>query len=174
MAEFQILTVIDCQSILGNAQIAKGSIGNETSLGSFATSDAYVFMIASGAYATSDQNQGKSELNIGVNSGDIVQWTVTDPTSGQEYSPVLYGFTTGQGTAVTTPVMIKEKLNVFQPADPTKPTGPFTAASYPDYVWQSTVVSPGTQVQYSWKFAILDNNGTMLGAYSWDPFITVK
>lgn len=174
MAEFQILTVIDCQSILGNANLAKGSIGSETSLGSYAQSDAYVFMIASGAYATSDQDQGKSELNIGVNAGDIVQWTVTDPTSGQEYSPVLYGFTTSQNNMVTTPVLIKETLHVFQPADLTQPTGPFTAVSYPDYVWQTTVVQPGNQVQYSWKFAILDNNGTMLGAYSWDPFITVK
>src|SRR5690348_250006 len=115
MAEFQILTVIDCQSILGNANLPKGTIGNETSLGSYAASDAYVFMIASGAYSTSDTDQGKSELNVGVHSGDIVQWSVTDPSSGQAYSPVLYGFETATSNAVTPPVMIAETLNVFQP-----------------------------------------------------------
>ncbi|HYI08726.1 MAG TPA: AidA/PixA family protein [Thermoanaerobaculia bacterium] len=170
--EKQILTVIDCQSILTNQSIPKGSIGSETNLGSYAQSDAYVYMIGSGDYLAS--NQGKSELNIGAHSGDIVQWTVTDPTSGQEYNPVLYGFTTGQATAVTAPVMINETVDVFQPASTNAPTGPFTSVTYSDYVWQSTVVQPGVQVQYSWKFVILDNNGTQLGAYSWDPFITVS
>ena len=125
-----------------------------------------------GDFLASDQ--GKSELNIGAHSGDIVQWTVTDPTSGQEYSPVLYGFTTGNAAALTPPQMISETLNVFQPQNVQQPTGPFTSTSYPDYVWQSTLVKPGVQIQYSWKFVIIDNNGTNLGAYTWDPFITVS
>src|SRR4051794_17742804 len=99
MAEHQILSIIDCKSILSN--VPSGTIGNEANLGSWNTSDQFVFMIASGDFLASDQ--GKSELNIGAHSGDIVQWTVTDPTSGQEYSPVLYGFTTGNATALTPP-----------------------------------------------------------------------
>jgi|GEM_PF-4858256 len=170
MAEHQILSIIDCKSILSN--VPSGTIGNEANLGSWNTSDQFVFMIASGDFLASDQ--GKSELNIGAHSGDIVQWTVTDPTSGQEYSPVLYGFTTGNAAALTPPQMISETLNVFQPQNVQQPTGPFTSTSYPDYVWQSTLVKPGVQIQYSWKFVIIDNNGTNLGAYTWDPFITVS
>jgi hypothetical protein len=169
MAEQQILTVIDCESILEH--VPPGQIGSEAQLGSFKTSDQYVFMIGSGDYLAS--NQGKSELNISANAGDVIQWTVTDATSGQEYNAVLYGFTTGNG-AITPPQMIKETLNVYQPQSVTAPTGPFGPVSYPDYVWQATLTSPGTQVQYSWKFAILDNDGKFKGAYAWDPFITIQ
>lgn len=170
MAETQILSVIDCESILKN--VPPGTIGNEASIGSNQTSDQFVFMIASGDFLAS--NQGKSELNVNVHSGDIIQWTVTDPTSGQEYSPVLYGFTTGSANAITPPVMISETLNVAQPQHTSSPTGPFTSVEYPDYVWQATVVQPSVTVQYSWKFVIIDNNGVQQGAYSWDPFISVK
>lgn len=170
MAETQILSVIDCKSILDN--VHPGTIGNEKSLGAWNTSDQFVFMVASGDYLASDQ--GKSELNVGVHSGDIVQWSVTDPTSGQEYSPVLYGFTTGQTAAITPPEMISAQLNVYQPQNLANPTGPFVPVPYPDYIWQTTIRQPGVQVQYSWKFCIIDNNGTNLGAYTWDPFITVK
>lgn len=169
MAETQILSVIDCKSILKN--VTPGTIAAPASIGSWNTSDQYVFMIASGDYLASDQ--GKSELNVGVHAGDIVQWTVTDPTSGQEYSPVLYGFTTDDASGLTTPVMIPETLNVWQPQNTSSPTGPFTSVPYPDYVWQATIVKPGVKIQYSWKFVILDNNGNNVGAYTWDPFITV-
>lgn len=167
----QILTVIDCASILNNPAIAKGKIGSETSIGSYATSDAYIFMIGSNDYLAS--NQGKSELTVGARSGDVVQWTVTDPTSGQQYSPILYGFTT-QSEAISSPLMLDLKLNVYQPASTSQPTGPFKAVSYQDYVWEATVTQPGTQIQYFWKFAILDQDGNVLGAYSWDPFIAVS
>ena len=169
MAERQILTVIDCQTVL--AKVTPGTIGNEASLGSWDTSSVYVYMISSGNYAIS--GQGQSELNVSANSGDIIQWTVTDPTSGQEYNPVLYGFTTNNPTVLTAPVMLAETLEVYQPQSTTAPTGPFQKVNYPDYVWQTTILQPGQQAQYSWKFVILDNNGTQLGAYSWDPFITI-
>lgn len=170
MAETQILSVIDCKSIL--AKVQPGTIGNEASIGSNNTSDQFVFMIGSGDFLASDQ--GKSELNVNVHSGDIIQWTVTDPTSGQEFSPVLYGFSTGNAAALTPPQMISETLNVSQPQNVQSPTGPFHNVSYPDYVWQSTIVQPGVNVQYSWKFVILDNDGNNRGAYTWDPFISVK
>lgn len=170
MAEKQILTVIDCESILQH--VPPGQVGQEASLGAWNTSDQFIFMICSGDYVASDQ--GKSELKIGVHSGDIVQWTVTDPTAGQAYSPVLYGFATSQTNVMTAPVMISETLAVYEPQDTSSPTGPFKQVSYPDYVWQATITTPGVSIQYSWKFLILDNNGTNLGAYTWDPFITVS
>jgi len=169
----QILSVIDCASILGNTSIPRGTIGNETNLGSWAQSDAYIFMVGSGDYLAS--NQGKSELNIGAHSGDVVQWTVTDPTSGQQYSPILYGFTAGQGgNAISPPVMLSITLNVYQPQSTSQPTGPFAAVAYQDYVWEATIIAPNTQIQYIWKFAILDQSGNVLGAYTWDPFITIS
>lgn len=173
----QILTVIDCKSILENSSIPPGTIGNETSIGSWGTSGQYVFMISSGDYCLSsnpDEGQGTSELDVNADSGDVVQWTVTDPSSGQAYSPVLYGLEADHPEALSPPVMRAVKLNVWQPLNTSAPTGPFQAVPYPDYVWESMILTPNVQIQYSWKFVILDNHGNIKGAYSWDPFITVS
>jgi hypothetical protein len=171
MAEYQILTVLDCASILAN--VTPGTIGNEASLGSWGQSNEFVYMIASGDYSI--PAQGQSELNLGVHAGDIVQWTVTDPTSGQAFSPILYGFTPHTGsTAISTPMMLNETLQVYQPTNVAQPTQSFTGVSYQDYVWEATIVAPKTTIQYTWNFVILDNNGNNKGAYTWDPFITVS
>lgn len=169
MATIDILVVVDAETLVNT--LPGGSEGHETYLGAWGTSDPYIYMIAPGAYVISDQAQ--SELNVNAHSGDIVRWTITSPTRGQLYNPILYSFATGDPNALTAPQMLDLTLDVFEPTNVSAPTGPFSQVRYQDYVWQATLLEPNQSVQYTWCFLILDNDGNLKGAYKWDPFITI-
>lgn len=164
-----ILVVVDAETLI--AKKPGGSVGSEIQLGSFGTSDPYIYMIAPGDFVVS--NQAKSELNVAASSGDNIRWTITSPTRGQEFNPILYKFATGDASALTPPQLLDVQLNVFVPTSLTSPTGPFTSTLYQDYLWQATLLKPGQSIQYTWCFLVLDNAGHIKGAYQWDPFITV-
>lgn len=170
MATIDILVVIDAETLI--ATKPGGTLNNPIGLGSFGTSDPFVYMIAPGDFVAS--NQAKSELDVQAHSGDILRWTITSPTRGQLYNPILHNFQTKDPNALTSPQMLDIQLNVFAPTKVTAPTGPFSPVTYQDYVWQATLLQPGQQIQYNWSFLILDNDGTLVGAYAWDPFVTVK
>jgi hypothetical protein len=170
MAQIDILVVVDAEKLV--AKLPGGTVGNETPLGSFGTSDPYIYMIAPGDFVVS--NQAKSELNVKAHSGDTIRWTITSPTRGQALNPILYNFKTNDPNALTPPQMLDITLTTYAPSNLASPsTPPFAQVNYQDYAWNSTLLLPGQSVQYTWDFLILDNDGTMRGAYTWDPFITI-
>jgi hypothetical protein len=170
MATIDILVVVDAETLIATKR--GGTFANPINLGSFGTSDPSIYMIAPGDFVVS--NQAKSELDVKAHSGDIIRWTITSPTRGQLYNPILYGFQTNEPNALTSPEMLDIQLNIYVPTKVTAPTGPFSTVTYQDYVWQATLLQPGQQIQYTWSFLILDNDGNVAGVYAWDPFITVK
>lgn len=78
-----ILTVVDCVSLMNavaNKTITAGTQSAPTSLGSYASSDAYIYMITASSYVVNDQ--AKSELTVSANVGDSVRWMITCPGGG--------------------------------------------------------------------------------------------
>jgi hypothetical protein len=165
-----ILCVIDAETLANNIKsgtLSPGTLENPTWLGANSNSDVYVFMITQGSFVVN--NQTKSELMISAKVGDNVRWGITSPASGVDYSCMLYNFQTGSvilTTPFVLPLSVVEYIN--NPANPAQ----ILSLSYTNSVWQSTVTAVGS-VQYSWSFQLIDQNGNVLGYFSWDPFINI-
>lgn len=176
MATIDILCVVDANFLVAN--VTPGTLSNPTSIGSYASSDTYIFMIADGQYASN--NQGQSELTVSASVGDTLRWTITDPSTGligdqqsHSYSCILYGFSSGTANGViTTPACNSTPALMYYNStiDPATPA----AAAYMCAAWTSSVIATGS-VQYSWNFQVIDNtSGNVVGYYCWDPFISVS
>ena len=163
-----ILSVIDVETIL-NDNLKKGTKQNPTSLGSFADSDKYVYMITARGFIDNDDiTRADSELTIDANVGDTVQWELTCPGSGLQHDAIISNVVLGsQPTPSLTepkPVIINRHI--------------YTQAGSPGYQvvqqtdFTSNVIAIGT-VQYYITFQIMDHLGNDLGYYLWDPFVKV-
>ncbi|MDI9311420.1 MAG: AidA/PixA family protein [Limnohabitans sp.] len=189
MATIDILCVIDTNYLMQKFSNAGGTLTSPYSLGSFQSSDSFVFLIADGQYTSNnpdnspnnqnDTGQGKSELQIDASIGDTIRWTITDPSLGlvadQEsasYSCILYGFNTGSSGILTAPVCNSLPAIMYYNSivNPNQPV----AAAYMCSSWTASVLTTGT-VQYTWNFQVVDNSsGNVVGYFSWDPFIQIN
>ncbi len=164
-----ILSVIDVETILAN-KLPVGTATNPTSLGSYGTSDIYVYMITSRGYIDSaDKNRADSELIIDANVGDTIQWELTCPGSGLQHDAIITAVTPGSQPnppSIATPVAIVTYRTIYDTAG----SPGYQIVKQTDYC--SNVLASGT-TQYSISFQIMDNSGNNLGYYSWDPFVKV-
>lgn len=164
-----ILSVIDVETILAN-NLPVGTATNPTNLGSYGTSDIYVYMITSRGYIDStDQNRADSELVIDANVGDTIQWELTCPGSGLQHNAIIAGVTPGSQPnppSISAPVPVVTYRNIYDTAG----SPGYQVVKQTDY--SSNVMASGT-TQYSITFQIMDNLGNSLGYYSWDPFVKV-
>ncbi|THF51816.1 hypothetical protein E6C50_08655 [Flavobacterium supellecticarium] len=164
-----ILSVIDVETILAN-KIPAGTATNPTSLGSYGTSDIYVYMITSRGYIDSaDKNRADSELVIDANAGDTIQWELTCPGSGLQHDAIIAGVNPGSEPnppSISTPVPVVTYRNIYDTAG----LPGYQIVKQTDYC--SNVLATGT-TQYSISFQIMDNLGNSLGYYFWDPFVKV-
>jgi len=175
MATIDILCVIDTNGLMQKG-LSPGTLQAPTSLGSYSDSDTFVFMICDGQYASTDQ--GKSELAVNAVTGDTLRWTITDPSTGlltdqtaHSYSCILYNFASaGPGTGtITEPALVTQPAVMYYNSADNQPS----AAAYMCSAWTSSVLDVGT-VQYSWSFQVIDCvSGSVVGYYSWDPFINI-
>ena len=172
-----ILCVIDAATLA--AKVASGSISagtqaNPTSLGSYSQSDTYVSMLTEGSYITNDKDG--SELTITCDVGDNIRWTITNPGAGVNYSCMLYQFSSASiGTSVSPPICLPLGVNLdINSASPN--TGTPKPLAYTSSAWQTTALGavPSPGVQYSWAFQLINQSGTVLGYFSWDPFIIIN
>ena len=172
-----ILCVIDAVTLAENVQngsINPGSQAIPTSLGSYSQSDVYVSMLTEGSYVTNDG--GGSELTITCDVGDNIRWNITNPGAGVNYSCMLYQFSSASiGTNVSQPICLPLNVNLYiNSASPN--TGTPTPIAYTSSAWQTTALAacPSPGVQYSWAFQLINQSGTVLGYFSWDPFIVIN
>ncbi len=170
-----ILCVIDAVTLAANVAsgaIPKGSQASPTSLGSYSQSDVYVSMLTEGSYVTNDRDG--SELTITCDVGDNIRWTVTNPGAGVNYSCMLYQFSSASiGTSVSQPICLPLSVNLYiNSASPNTSTP--TPIAYTSSAWQTTALAASSSVQYSWAFQLINQSGTVLGYFSWDPFIIIN
>jgi nematocidal protein AidA len=176
-----ILTVVDCVSIQ-NALTAKtlspGSPGNYQSLGSYLTSDAYIYMICADAYALNG-TQTQSELQVAANVGDSIRWMITCPGGGTANNVILTGVNLGSFTpapnqpaaaaGLTTPFSVPMNFKLYVGSA----TVPPTPIQFTNYAMEAVVIEAGTQ-QYYCEFIMTDQNGNPIGYFSWDPFVVIS
>ena len=164
-----ILCTIDAETLVDmvkEGKIAAGSIESPTSLGSWGSSDLYIYMITEKNFVVN--NQAKSELKISTRIGDNVRWKIDCPSNSQ--SCILYSFRAGQGAELLTPPQLMDLHEIKYINDQATT---IKEVHVEDSVWQSTVVNTG-DVQYSWSFQLVDNtNGKVIGYFTWDPFISI-
>ena len=182
MSQIFIAITVDAISLAKNK--TGGSWNNPISLGSYASSDIYVEMMAQGDSVVNDQ--GGSELTINANVGDEIVYTISSPGAGQNYYPVLYNAhlnnanvrSLGPNTAVWTNYGLGSGGSGKAPTFSNEiPTG------YPDAGSPNTFICPqwlfqvngAGSTQYTMSFAVLDTQtGNVIGYYMWDPFINIQ
>ena len=167
METIPILTVIDCQSVI-TQKGQGGSSDSPINLGSWSTSDLYVYMLTTESFVVSEQ--GQSELTVKAQVGQSVQWAMTCIGAGTQYNVIIQGVTADTTTALSTPFSLPLTTERYVGAPGSTPT----PESYQEFLMQATVQSVGSgQIQYYVKFSIVDTSGHTLGYYLWDPFINV-
>jgi len=177
MATVDILCVIDADTLataVANHTLNPGTVDSPTALGSYNSSDTYIFMIADGQYVVN--NQAKSELSISCNVNDTIRWTISNPSAGVDYNCMLYNFESGGiGTYITQPIVTtvaatsyyNNPLNVNTP-DP-------TAYMLSAWTCNALEATNPASVQYNWSFQLINtSNGLVIGYFYWDPFIQIN
>jgi hypothetical protein len=115
---------------------------------------------------------GASELNFTAQPSDIIRWreTTLERNTGRNVQLYKYQAWAG-GNLLAAPAIqpVNVTIPIPNPADPVHPTNFQKVA---DYLWQSTALDTGTVV-YTFSFVVLKRDGTPLGYFRWDPYITI-
>ncbi|MES2726957.1 MAG: AidA/PixA family protein [Bacteroidota bacterium] len=183
-----VLIAVDGETLYNQIQdgsLLAGTADNPTSIGNYGTTDVYLSMVTQHSNVTNNpqggHGQGESELSIICNIGDSIQWSVItfDANTGQ--TPYLYGGNfkclapAGAAAGIKTPLkyLTTEVVNYFPPTN--NPTGTPIAATNTIARAIGLITAPGQTLQYSLAFALVNNsNGTIIGYFSWDPFIVIN
>ncbi|MES2381889.1 MAG: AidA/PixA family protein [Bacteroidota bacterium] len=183
-----VLIAVDGETLYNQIQdgsLLAGTADSPTSIGNYGTTDVYLSMVTQHSNVTNNpqggHGQGESELSIICNIGDIIQWSVItfDANTGQ--TPYLYGGNfkclapAGAAAGIKTPLkyLTTEVVNYFPPTN--NPTGTPIAATNAIARAIGLITAPGQTLQYSLAFALVNNsNGTIIGYFSWDPFIVIN
>jgi len=163
-----ILSVIDVETILtevASGSLKQGTAQNPTPLGSFSSSDFYVYMItAHGFIDTGDTTRANSELTIDANPGDTIRWELTCPGSGLQHNAIISNVHLGSSGSITQPEATVTYRQIYDQAG----SPGYQVVKQTDFT--STVEATGV-TQYDITFQIMDNSGNSQGFYYWDPFI---
>jgi nematocidal protein AidA len=177
MATINVLIAVDGATLaeqVANNKLPAGSAGSPTNLGSYGSSNVYIAMIAPNS-SVSNGTQGQSELQISANSGDTVEWAITTFDNNFDQSAYLYGSSFNPSGAINTPLSYASSQTYEYLA-----TGNPPASTPTKFVNQVNSVSGVIQqvnvkIQYTLSFTLVNNsNGSIIGYFSWDPFINVN
>lgn len=180
MSTINILIAVDEENLIqqingfdshGNPKVV-GSEASPINLGSWSTSDQFIFMIAKANYVINQQ--AKSELKISAHSGDTVIWRMVTLSLGDSYDAILYDYVFNPTGYMNKPQMFESTLTGYQPKDVNKPAGELISVDIPDCKVSSNVSKPHQEIQYYLKFRLVDRDGNTIGWYTWDPFISIK
>ncbi|WP_435261731.1 AidA/PixA family protein [Tenacibaculum sp. nBUS_03] len=164
-----ILTVVDAVSLqeaVASGKLKKGTKTNPTSLGSYGTSDAYIYMITANDYVVNDQ--AKSELTIAANVGDTVRWMITCPGGGTGNNVILMDWNSSSASGIIDPISLDIDIDLYVGSASVAPN----PVEFQNYCFAGMLTKKGN-VQYYITFQLLDEHGADLGFYLWDPFINV-
>lgn len=176
MATISIQIAVDGSSLA--ARVADGSLkagtqSSPTSLGAWSDSNVFITMTSQNSNVTNN-SQGQSELNVKANSGDQVQWFMTTFDSNVDYTAFLYSGSFNPSSAFTTLTYITPQVNNYLPSTG-NPTGSLTKFTNNESYALGTVLQVGASIQYTLSFTLVNNsNGSIIGYFTWDPFITVN
>lgn len=163
-----ILSVIDVETILTEVaakRLKQGTAQNPTLLGSFSSSDFYVYMItAQGFIDTGDTTRANSELTVDANTGDSIRWELTCPGSGLQHNAIIANVHLGSSGSITQPEANVTYRQIYDTAG----SPGYQVVKQTDFT--STVIASGL-TQYNITFQIMDSSGVSQGFYYWDPFI---
>lgn len=175
MSLINIIVAVDGAKLaqqVSDGSIQPGSVSAPTSLGAWSQSDVYIAMITQNSFASN--NQGQSELTVKANSGDTLRWTMTSFDGNTDYTAFIYNGVFNPANNITPLTYFNMVASQYLPSG-SNPTGGLTNYHDNVYVAQGTVVQPGTQIQYYLSFQLVNNsNGSVIGYFMWDPFISVS
>lgn len=177
MATINVLIAVDGATLaeqVADGKLPAGSSGSPTNLGSYASSNVYIAMVAPNS-TVSNGTQGQSELQISANGGDTVEWAITTFDNNFDQTVYLYNGTFNPAGSINTPLSYAcgqayAYLATGNPpaAQPTKFVNQVSTVS-------GTIQKIGIQIQYTLSFVLVNNaNGQIIGYFSWDPFINVN
>jgi len=162
----QVLIAIDAETIAT-------SLGTNTDPQNPAkvTDPTLIWMITKNADAVSG-NAG-NELNLKAETEDVIRWRETTLSLNSDYTALLYKFVQTAGDAdllsPPQPLLAKAKVPLPNPSNPLQPG----SQEIESYFWETTVLNPGS-VTYNFYFMVVGRDGTVVGYYSWDPYITIS
>ena len=173
MATVNIIVTVDGAS-LATSGLGKGTTSTSPyNLGSYSTSDVYISMVAPNGSVVN--NQGLSELTIDANSGDSVEWAITTFDNNFDQTPYLYSGSFNPSAAITALSFASSQAYAYlgtgnppSTSNPTKFINQVNTAS-------GTIQQVNVQIQYTLSFVLVNNaNGSIIGYFTWDPFIKVN
>jgi hypothetical protein len=117
---------------------------------------------------------GGSELTVTANSGDTLRWSMQTFDSNSDFTAYLYAGTFNPSANISALVYLPVTTSSYLPTS-SDPLAAPALVHNSVYFAQGTVLTPGTQIQYTLSFTLVNNsNGTIVGYFSWDPFINVS
>ncbi|KVD59004.1 hypothetical protein WK57_34400 [Burkholderia ubonensis] len=163
-----ILTVLDIETILQNQSPLSNTPYPATGL-----QGNVVYMLTADKNAIS--GQGKSELNIKADGGDVIRWRTVSVSDESDYKAYIYAINYSEGADLlsgATPF----STNFDEPYPPQgwpKSTNELKDENRADFFWQTTAVGEG-KATYQLIVAIYDRKKNLKGYVTWDPYITIS
>ncbi|RYZ16412.1 MAG: hypothetical protein EOO70_04515 [Myxococcaceae bacterium] len=119
--------------------------------------------------------QATDDLTIAVNTNNNIRWRITSLTGNTRYSVALNACTILRGVdCITQPILIEPTVSVPLPSVNGYQVSVDRFQQYKDAYFQATAVNASpTPVSYQFSFALANNDGNILGYFSWDPKISI-
>ena len=137
----------------------------------------YMTVRQSNAFA----GQGGGELNVKANVEDFIEWRETTMSRGDKYIALLYAYKAGSsGTSPIDDVhhTTTDSVNAYLVSQAPDPEFKTDAITGHHWTAEVTHLTKGDRFAYTFSFELLEANpggtSTLIGYYSWDPFITVE
>lgn len=163
-----IMTVIDVKSILTNFPNPSSDPTQPTKL---PETNTYAYLVTdnSDVYA----GQGTSALQIVVKKEQedqisLIRWRACTLSMGTEYQCFFTNFVLDAGKQYVSDLHACK----FDTKIPSSETGKFAVIE--DNFWECEVNGLNGNVIYNLVFEIIDNTGTRIGYYTWDPLIYIR
>ncbi|AZZ98021.1 AidA/PixA family protein [Pseudoalteromonas sp. R3] len=175
MSQINILVAVDAEKLadkVADGTLSAGSAEHPTPLGAWSQSDVFISMIAQHGVAVN--NQGQSELTIQAESGDFLQWAMTTFGNNTDHTASIYNGSFNPSNGIEAfGSEIQQENNYLVPSDDSAPTT-FTKVVNQFSVYQAKITKVKQSIQYTLSFALVNNqSGSVVGYFTWDPFINV-
>ncbi|WP_426754927.1 AidA/PixA family protein [Myxococcus sp. Y35] len=168
-----VLVIVDAESLYQDKQ---GSLSTDSNSPlDLGDQTPYIYMFVRQDDVLS--GQAADNLSFTVNTNNIIRWRIASLTGNTRFSVSLSGCDIIRGVdLLSQPTFIEPIVTVPVPSVNGYQVNVNQTQTYTDSYYQATAVNPSADpVYYKLEFALADNDGDILGYFSWGgPQISIN
>ncbi|MFE6775386.1 AidA/PixA family protein [Streptomyces sp. NPDC057702] len=166
-----VLVAINAQDLIANTQNPSQDHNNPTPV---SDPKSYIYMTV--RHKNEVNGSSGAELNVSAKRQDTIRWRETTYSVDSFYSVLFYRYVPGDPSKklIETPQSKRPTADLPYPDPQAGDEAAFKTQK--DVIaphWSAEVLNKGSD-SYTFFFQVIDQDGKVVGYFSWDPFLTIS